>query len=454
MQATDVDLAVRALPSAKTPHLIGIKMEFVILLGGMLVLLLLGIRVAYALVAVGLLGMYLLVDPPQHLELGTQMWKGANVYALTAVPLFILMAELLFRSGISSSAYSSIANILRFVPGGSAYTNVLGSTVFAAMSGSSVANAATIGTLAGPDMVKQGYSKKLTFGSIASGGTLGILMPPSTPLIIYGSLTGVSVGQLFMGGIVPALLLASSFMVVIFVWSLTDSSAAPRQAPVGWRVQVKGLLSLIPIVALIGFVLGGIYAGIFTPTEAGGMGAFGALLLGMAYRRVNLKTLWAAAHSTALTSSMILLIIAAAALLTYVMAILGLPTALAIWVTDLGLPLVAILVAIAVMYVVLGLFIETVSLIALTVPIVFPMLDLLGVDGVWLGIYTVLLIEIGLLTPPVGLNLYVLQQVPAGQSFGDIALGSLPFIGMLVVLAILISVFPNIVTWLPGLLST
>jgi tripartite ATP-independent transporter DctM subunit len=423
--------------------------EILFLVGGALLLLLMGVRVAYVFVAIGLFGMTFLVSPAQYDAVGRLVWESTKVYALTAVPLFVLMAEILFRSGVSSAAYDSIAKLLRGVPGGAAYSTVAGSTVFAAMSGSSVANAATMGRLAGPDMVRHGYSKRLTFGSIASGGSLGILMPPSVPLILFGSLTGVSVGSLFLAGMVPAFMLAGSFMVVILVWSLLHPSAAPSMEPVSMPVRLRGLLYLLPIGGLIALVLGGIYMGVFSPTEAGGMGAFGALALSVLYRRFSWKMLWEAGHGSALLSSMILLIIAGASLLTFVMEMLSVPTELALAAGELGLTATGLLVVVALLYIVLGLFIETVSLIALTVPVVYPMLSSAGVDGVWLGIFTVLLIEIGLLTPPVGLNLYVLQKIPAGQTFGDIAVGVAPFVLVILLNAALIIAFPALVTWLP-----
>jgi tripartite ATP-independent transporter DctM subunit len=423
--------------------------EIVFLIGGALLLLLMGVRVAYALVAVGLLGMTFLVDPAQYDALGRLVWESTKVYALTAIPLFVLMAEVLFRSGVSSDAYGAIARLLRGIPGGAAYSTVVGSTVFAAMSGSSVANAATMGRLAGPDMVTNGYSRRLTFGSIASGGSLGILMPPSVPLILFGSLTGVSVGSLFLAGIIPAIMLALSFIVVILVWALAHPAAAPSLEPVSLSLRLRGLAYLVPIAGLIAFVLGGIYMGVFSPTEAGGMGALGAVALSVLYGRFTWRMLWDSAHGSALVSSMILLIIAGASLLTFVMEMLSVPTELAAAAGEIGLGATGLLLVVGALYVLLGLFIETVSLIALTIPVVYPMLSSAGVDGVWLGVFTVLLIEIGLLTPPVGLNLYVLQKIPAGQTFGDIAVGVTPFVLVILLNAGLIIAFPEIVTWLP-----
>ena len=420
------------------------------LLGVMLLLLALGMRVCYALLAVGLIGTMYVLTPAQPASVGREMWESIKSYSLTAIPLFVLMAEILMRADVTSAAYKGFASFLGPVPGGAAYANVAGSTVFAAISGSSVANAASLGTLAAPAMIDLGFSRPLTFGSIAAGGTLGILMPPSTAMIIYGSLTGVSVGQLFMAGVVPALVLALLFAVVVLVWSLLVPADAPRSKKASRAELVSGAMALFPILVLIGVVLGGIYAGIFTPTEAAGAGVAVAVVLAAFKRKLTFKVLWEAAEATTSLSSMILLIIAGAAVVTYVIGMMSLPAALTVWIAQLGFSASTVLILLAVVYVVLGLFIESISLIVLTVPVVFPVMKSLGVDGVWLGIYVVILIEIGLITPPVGLNLYVLQRIPAGQTMGDIIRGAAPFMVALAALLVLIVAFPGIVTWLPS----
>lgn len=420
------------------------------LLGVMLLLLALGMRVSYVLLAVGLLGTVSVLSPPQPFTVGKEMWESIKSYSLTAIPLFVLMAEILMRSDVTSAAYRGFASFLGPVPGGAAYANVAGSTVFAAISGSSVANAASLATIAVPTMMELGFSRPLTFGSIAAGGTLGILIPPSTAMIIYGSLTGVSVGELFMAGVVPGLVLALMFAVVILVWSLVAPADAPRSKKASRAELVSGALALLPILLLIGVVLGGIYVGIFTPTEAAGAGVAGAVLLAAFKRRFTFQLLWEAAAATTSLTSMILMIIAGAAVMTYVIGMISLPAALTVWIANLGFSVTTVLILLALLYVVLGCFIESVSLIVLTVPVVFPVLKALDVDGVWLGIYVVILIEIGLITPPVGLNLYVLQRIPAGQTMGDIVLGALPFLVAMAALLGLIIAFPGIVTWLPS----
>lgn len=424
----------------------------VCVLAGIIVLMALGMRVVYAILAVSIAGLGFLLDPPQYRAMGSVMWEASNSFVLTALPLFVLMAEILTRGGIAKRAFDSISHLLRFLPGGAAYANIAGSAVFAAVSGSSVANAAALGTVAGPEMVRLGYGKRLTFGSIAAGGTLGILMPPSSAMIIYGSLTGVSIGQLFIAGIVPALMVSALFMVVIAGWSLVkpaDIPGADRRPDE--HSLLYHFLSLVPVLALIGFVLGGLYIGMFSPTEAAAAGVLGALVLAAATRSLRLADLWHSALSTVLLTSMIVMIIGAASVLKYVLAYLALPAQVTQMVTDLKVSVGMVMLMVTLLYFVLGIFVESVTLIVLTVPVLFPVLTGLGVNGLWLGVYLVLMIEISLLTPPVGLNLFVLQRVPAGQTFGDIAIGAAPFVAALLISIGLIYLYPDIVTWLPEL---
>jgi tripartite ATP-independent transporter DctM subunit len=420
------------------------------LLAGIIVMMGLGMRVTYAILAIGLGGIATLLGPSQLRVAGGIMWESANSYILTSLPLYVLMAEILMRGGIARGAFDSIARLLRFLPGGAAYANVVGSAVFAAVSGSSVANAAALGTVAGPQMVRLGYSKRLTFGSIAAGGTLGILMPPSSAMIIYGSLTGVSIGQLFIAGIVPALMVSALFAFVIAVWSILRPGDAPRAAErLDMRSGVADVFALLPVLTLIGFVLGGLYAGVFSPTEAGAGGVSGALLLVLIGRSFRIRDLWGACLTTVSVTSMIVLIIAAASILKYLLAYLQVPADLTRFVTGLEIPLWGVMILITALYLFLGMFVESVTLIILTVPVLYPVLEALKVDGVWLGVYLVLMIEISLLTPPVGLNLFVLQRVPAGQTFQDITIGAMPFVIALVVATALVYSFPEIATWLP-----
>lgn len=416
----------------------------------MLVLLLLGMRVGYVLLAVGLAGATFALDPAQPTSIGRELWSSTNSYTLTAIPLYVLMAELLLLSGITQDAYRAVTRVLSFLPGGAAYANIAASSVFAAISGSSVANAAALGTISAPSMVNMGYGKRLTFGTIAAGGVLGILMPPSAALIIYASMTGLSVGRLFLAGIIPALMLAALFTCTIALWSLIRRSSTPQGEPLkGWQELKHAAVILLPLLALIVVILGGIYAGIFTPTEAGGVGALSAAVITAFKRQLTVDNIRTAAKNSVSMTCMIMLIIAGAAALTYVMGMLALPALLTEGVLATGFSPTTLLILVALLYVVLGLFIESVSLIILTVPVIYPVLTALGIDGIWLGIYIVMLVEIGLLTPPVGMNLYVLERIQAGQTMQDIILGAIPFIGAIFLGILLLLAFPDIATWLP-----
>jgi len=431
-------------------------MTATLLLTGFLVaiilLMVLGMRVFYAILAVGVGGVAVMLGPSQLRVLGGIMWESSNSYILTSLPLFVLMAEILMRGGVANVAFNAIARLLGAIPGGAAYANIVGSGVFAAISGSSVANAAALGTIAGPQMVRLGYSKRLTFGSIAAGGTLGILMPPSSAMIIYGSLTGVSIGQLFIAGIVPAILVLTLFILLIALWSVMRPQDVPRSVErIALRSLPASLLDLIPVLSLIGFVLGGLYFGVFSPTEAGAGGVLGALLLVLLRRALRLHDLWDAALVTVSVTSMIVLIIAAASVLKYLLAYMQVPAELTRTISGLDIPLWGVMLLISLLYFLLGMFVESVTLIILTIPLLYPVLLALKVDGVWLGVFLVLMIEISLLTPPVGLNLFVLQRVQAGQTFGDVAIGSAPFVVVLMIATVLVYAFPEIATWLPEL---
>lgn len=418
--------------------------------GLILAFVLAGMRIAFALGLVGLIGLTWIVEPAQPQIAGSLMWDASVSFTLTAVPLFVFMAEVLVRSGVSVLAYRNALQWFGAVPGGGAYATVLGSAAFAAMSGSSVANAAAMGTIAGKQLVDSGYDKKLTFGTIAAGGTLGILIPPSTALIIYGSLTGESIGHLFMAGLVPGLVGVAFFFVIVGVWVAMSPGAAPRLPAVPLRERVRGLAGVLPTLALLVVVLGGIYAGVFSPSEAAGIGAFAAMVLAALSRALTFRMLHDSLQATVALTGMIMLIIAAATVVTYVVGILGIPASLSQLIVDSGLSVWIILILVALLFTILGCFIESVSLIVLTIPVLYPVMTALGVDGVWLGIYVVILVEIGLLTPPVGLNLFVLQKIPAGQTLRDIAHGVLPYLGALALLLVFLVFAPGLATWLPS----
>lgn len=411
--------------------------------------MLMGMRVAFAMAMTGAVGLVFLLDPAQPDVIGRQLWNATNSYTLTSIPLFVLMAELLVRTGISGRAYAVALQWLGPLRGGAAHAAILGSAAFAAMSGSSVANAAAMGTIAGPQMAANGYDHKLTFGTIAAGGVLGILIPPSTAMIVYGALTNESIGRLFMAGMIPGLVAVALFFVVVAIWSALRPQDAPAMPKVPLGERLKSLYMVLPAIALLVVVLGGIYYGVFSPTEAAGIGAFAAMVIGAVQGLMSLAVLRDSLRSTVNVTAMIMLIVAAATIVTYVVGFLQIPALLSKLVVSSGLPLLAVLMLIAALFIVLGCFVEAVSLIVLTVPVLYPVMISLGVSGIWFGVFLVILVEIGLIHPPVGLNLFVLQQVPAGQTFRDIALGALPFLAVLFVLLGLLIAYPELATWLP-----
>lgn len=428
-------------------------LALLILIVLLLVLMAIGMPVAFSLLLSGTIGMAFLIEPSQIGAMPTTFWRSIDSYSLTAVPLFIFMAEILHHGRIAQRVYQSVGLWLGRFPGGAAYTNVFACAIFAALSGSSTANAAAIGTIAIPEMIKQGYSKKLSFGSVASAGTLGILIPPSIALIIYGSLTGVSIGHLFLAGVIPGILLTGLFLLTIFIWGILQPGVVPKQIPVSLKERLASLLWLIPPALLIIGILGGIYGGLFTPSEAGVMGAIGAIIITAVTGQFSLQVLKQSLESTIRMTCMILLIIAGASVFTYVVGYLGTANMLNIGIAKLGLPLWGVFILIGLLYAVLGMFIESVSLMILTIPIITPLMQSLGVDLLWFGIFMVLLIEFGLITPPVGLNLYVLQGVTSGSDLADIIIGSIPFLMAIMLCIVLISIFPAWVTWFPGLMT-
>lgn len=416
---------------------------------GILAVLLAGMRVSFGIALVGLLGLWLLLDPAQPQVAGTILWSATFSYALTAVPLFVFMAEIMTRSGMAGRAFKAMLDWLGPLRGGAGYAIVCGSAIFAAMSGSSVANAAALGAVASGPMARAGYNNKLSFGTIAAGGTLGILIPPSTAMIIYGSLTGESIGHLFMAGVFPGLLATALFFAVVAIWTVVRPGDAPRLPPVSLAERLASLYDLAPAFALLTIVLGGIYQGIFSPSEAAGIGGFGALAIAAVTRSLSKRVLADSLRSTVEVTSMILLIIAAASIVTYVVGFLRIPTILTEYIATSGMPVNMVLFLVASLFVVLGCFIESTSLIVLTVPVLYPMMKALGLNGEWLGVFVVLLVEIGLITPPVGLNLFVLKKVPGSQTFSDIALGAIPYVLVLLLTILLLVAFPQLATWLP-----
>ena len=415
----------------------------------LLVLVGLGIPVAAALFFLGLILGDLYAFLPPLPALGDISWSTSTEFLLISVPLFILMGEVLLRAGIAGDMYRALAPLLGRVPGGLMHTNIASCALFAATSGSSVATAATVGTVAMPNMARYGYGRGLFLGSIAAGGTLGILIPPSINMILYGVLAEVSVSDLYLAALIPGVMLALLFSGTVIVACLLRPSLGGRRAAFDEAPAL--VVALLPIVALFLLVVGSIYAGLATPTEAAALGLLGALALAAARGRLSLASLLHAFENAMKTTAMVMLIVLAAYFLNFVMVNIGLTHAVVGVVRDLGWPPLAVLLAIVGLYLLLGCFMDTLSLMIATTPIVVPIVVALGYDPIWFGVLFMILIEAALITPPVGMNLFVVQAVRGGGEFRDVALGALPFLlAMLAMIALLIAA-PEIATFLPAL---
>ena len=369
------------------------------------------------------------------------------------MPLFILLGELMMRSGITDRMYHTLSMWLTRVPGRLLHTNIAASALFAATSGSSVATAATIGTVAIPALKSRHYDDRLCLGSLAAGGTLGILIPPSLNMIIYGVMTDTSIGRLFIAGIIPGLLLSCFFMAIIAAIAVFRPGVAPFNPddvkPI--RERLAALPAIIPPLLVVLGVTGSIYFGLATPTEAAAVGVLVALALAAYFRRLSSAMLSKTFLSTMRTTGMVMLIIVAAFLMNFVIALLGIPQDIAGWVKSLGLGAVGVLWILLLIYLILGCFLEGLSMMITTIPITAPLVISLGVDPVWFGIFIVLVTELALITPPVGINLYVVQGIRTdGGSIADVIIGAIPFVITLMLFTILMIYFPQIALWLPG----
>jgi C4-dicarboxylate transporter DctM subunit len=427
---------------------------------GLLVALLVGLHVAGAIGLVSLSLMFFFSDRPLWGAVAFTTWKAGTSFSLMAAPLFVLMGELLVHSGLSDRMYTSLSKWLNPIPGGLLHSNIAACSVFAACSGSSVATAATIGSVALPTFRAKGYNERIVLGSLAAGGTLGILIPPSVNFVVYGVLAEQSIRKLLLAGVFPGLTMSFLFMLAIFIMAKIWPGIAPREPAGPWRERLVGLLALSPVLVIIFFVMGTIYIGIATPTEAAGLGAAGAFVIALLRNRVNWRMLRETFESTAITAAMIMLIFMATFLLQFVLAHLGVPSALAEGVTRLGLTGTQVVLLIIVFYFVLGMIMEAFSM---TVATIVPLLSALNVDLVWFGVIVVIMTELALVSPPVGLNLFVLQslreRVKDGRdetkkgSMLDVYIGVLPFLTMQVVTLVLVMIFPQIALWLPSLVG-
>jgi tripartite ATP-independent transporter DctM subunit len=426
----------------------GIAIGFALLLA----LLFIGQHIATALFGVSALAAWWFFGDTMFRPFGTMMWATLNNFLLVAIPLFVLMGEILVRGGVTQRMYLALAGWFKPLPGGLLHTNIAASTVFAAISGSSVATAATIGTVAFPTFRAQGYKESWVAGTVATGATLGILIPPSINLIIYGAITNTSIGKLFTAGILPGLLLATLFALVIIVAALINPSIAGKREPMApWSERRRTLIDLVPPLFVFALVMGSIYTGWATPTEAAGVGVIAALTLVGARGALNLTMLRDAMLATVTTTAMTLLILVAAFYLNFIMGVLGVPAQVSSLVATLDVQPWLMLVVLVAIYLVLGCFLDALAMMIATIPIVLPVVLALGYDSVWFGIFLVMMCELALITPPVGMNLYIVQSVRGRGSVAEVIVGVIPFLFCILALVALICIWPGIVMWLPNI---
>lgn len=408
-----------------------------------------GVWVAVSLLVVALLGMMLFTSAPTGLVLATTTWGSSNSWALAALPLFIWMGEILFRSRLSEDMFAGLAPWLNRLPGRLLHVNVLGCGVFAAVSGSSAATAATIGKMSIPELDRHGYPSIMSIGTLAGSGTLGLLIPPSIILIVYGVATEESIARLFIAGILPGIMLVALFMGYVGVWSLLNPhKIPPADTDMSLAERLYQSRRLIPVLLLIVGVIGSIYAGVASPTDAAAVGVLLSLVLSWWSGTLSWRTFADSLMGATRTSCMIAFILAGAAFLTVAMGFTGIPRMLAEWIGSLELSPVMLLAALTVFFIVLGCFLDGISVVVLTTAVILPMIEQAGIDKIWFGIYVVLVVEMAQITPPVGFNLFVLQGL-TGRNILYVARAALPFFFLLLLAVILIVVFPEIATYLP-----
>lgn len=409
--------------------------------------------VGFAMALVGVLGFSYVVSWNAGLRmLAKDFYSIFGSYSLTVVPLFILMGQVTFHAGISRRLFDTAYRFIGHLPGGLAIATVASCAGFAAICGSTNAAAATMATVALPEMKRYKYDMVLGTGTVAAGGSLGILIPPSVIFIVYGILTEQSIGKLFVAGVLPGILLSLLFVAAIFIWVTINPAIAPRGPKATLREKIVSLKGVIETLVLFALVMGGLFLGFFTPTEAGAIGAGGAIILGMVTGRLVWKGLIQALVESTRISCMVMVIVAGATMFGHFLAITRIPYALATWVSELPLPNWAIMAFIMFLYLVGGCFIDALALILLTIPIFFPVVMDMGYDPIWFGVIIVLVTQMGVITPPVGVNVYVVSGVVRDVPLETIFKGALPFLFALIFLALLLIPFPQIALFLPGLM--
>ena len=420
-----------------------------LLIGSLFLILASGVWIGLTLSGVAWIGMQLFSSRPAGDAMAVTIWGSASSWTLTALPLFIWMGEILFRTRLSQDMFRGLAPWMQRLPGRLLHTNVVGCAIFAAVSGSSAATCATIGKMSLPELARRGYPDMMSVGSLAGAGTLGLLIPPSIIMIVYGVTADVSISKLFIAGVIPGIVLASIFSLYIAGWSLKNAHLIPPPDPtMSFAEKLRESKSLIPVVLLIVAVLGSIYAGIATATEAAALGVLGSLVISLAQGSMSWSTFKESLLGGTRLYCMIALILAGAAFLTLSMGYIGLPRHLAEWIATLGLSKFGLIVALTIFYAILGCFLDGISMVVLTMGVIMPTVQKAGVDPLWFGIFIVIVVEMAQVTPPVGFNLFVLQGMTR-REIGTIARAAFPFFLLMVLMVVLLYAFPQLVSFLP-----
>ena len=407
------------------------------------------IWVALSMIGVSAIGMMLFTSRPVGDAMATTIWGTSSSWTLTALPLFVWMGEILFRTKLSENLFKGLSPWLQKMPGGLIHVNVVGCALFAAISGSSAATVATVGKMSIPELRKRNYPEKILLGSLAGSGTLGLLIPPSIILIIYGVAVQESIAKLFIAGIIPGIMIALIFMSYVIIWSLINKKEMPKTLEeFSFLEKIRRSKQLLPVILLITAVIGSIYTGIATATEAASLGVVGALILSFFQKSLSLETFKSSLLGATKTSCMIAFILAGSTFLSLAMGFTGLPRNLALWIQNMELSPYLLILVLMIFYIILGMFLDGISAVVLTMAIIEPMIRQAGFDMIWFGIFLVIVVEMAQITPPVGFNLFVLQGM-ANKDMGYIAKSAFPLFLLMVLAVILVVMFPQIALWLP-----
>ncbi len=408
-----------------------------------------GIWVALSMVGVSAIGMMLFTSRPVGDAMATTIWGTSSSWTLTALPLFVWMGEILFRTKLSENLFRGLSPWMQKLPGGLIHVNIVGCALFAAISGSSAATVATVGKMSIPELRKRNYPEKILLGSLAGSGTLGLLIPPSIILIIYGVAVQESIAKLFIAGIIPGIMIALIFMSYVVIWSLINKKDMPNIIEnYSFLEKIKKSRQLLPVIFLISAVIGSIYTGIATATEAASLGVVGVLILLYFQKSLTLETFKSSLMGATKTSCMIAFILAGSTFLSLAMGFTGLPRNLAIWIESMSLSPYVLIFVLMFFYIILGMFLDGISAVVLTMAIIEPMIRQAGFDMIWFGIFLVIVVEMAQITPPVGFNLFVLQGM-ANKDMGYIARSAFPLFLLMVLAVIIVVIFPEIVLWMP-----